>query len=77
VVLKFDINSNGDVQDVEVMNGIPAYVFDRVAITALKQWKYDANGKYHKNQLVQLDFRMDSNSSFKDVNLIEKIQVTQ
>ena len=77
VVLKFDINGEGDVSNVEVMEGVPAYVFDRVAITALKQWKYDATGEYHKNQLVQLDFRMSPESTFKDVNLIEKIKVTQ
>ena len=77
VVLKFDINGEGEVKNVEVMDGVPAYVFDRVAITALKQWKYDATGDYHKNQLVQLDFRMSPESTFKDVNLIEKIKVTQ
>ncbi|MEW6992124.1 TonB family protein [Colwelliaceae bacterium 6441] len=77
VVLKFDINTEGNVKNVEVMKGVPAYVFDRVAVAALKKWKYDAKGQAHKNQLVQLDFRMDENSSFKDVNLIEKIKVTQ
>ena len=77
VVLKFDINGEGEVKNVEVMDGVPAYVFDRVAMAALKQWKYDATGEYHKNQLVQLDFRMSPESTFKDVNLIEKIQVTQ
>ncbi|GAA6206031.1 TonB family protein [Thalassotalea sp. SU-HH00458] len=77
VVLKFDINGEGEVKNVEVMDGVPAYVFDRVAMTALKQWKYEATGEYHKNQLVQLDFRMGPDSTFKDVNLIEKIRVTQ
>lgn len=77
VVLKFDVSTDGSVNNVEVMNGVPAYVFDSAAVKALEQWKYDSKGKAHKNQLVQLDFRMDDDSSFKDVNLIEKIKVTQ
>lgn len=77
VVLKFDIQTDGSVSNVEVMKGVPAYVFDRVAVAALEQWKYDSKGEVHKNQLVQLDFRMDKDSTFKDVNLIEKIKVTQ
>ena len=77
VVLRFDIDKSGDVQNVEVMKAVPANVFNRVAITALKQWKYDAKGSSHKNMLVQLDFRMDENSSFQDVNLIEKIKITR
>jgi len=77
VVLKFDVTADGDVDNIHVMNGVPAYVFDRVAIDALKQWKYEATGEKHKNHLVQLDFRLDKNSSFKGVDLIEKIKVTQ
>ncbi len=77
VVLRFDIKKDGKVANVAVMNGIPAYVFDQVAVEALKQWKYDPHGQEHRNQLVQLDFRIDENSTFEDVNLIEKIKVTQ
>ena len=39
VVLKFDVDITGEVINVEVMNGEPAYVFDRAAVEALKQWK--------------------------------------
>jgi TonB family protein len=76
VVLKFDVDNDGYVKNVEVINGEPAYVFDRVAAAALRQWKYVSTGQYHKNQLVQLDFRLDKNSAYPDKNLIEKIQVT-
>jgi bla regulator protein blaR1 len=77
VVLKFDIKDDGSVANVAVMNSTPAYVFDQVAVTAFKQWRYDAKGQEHKNQLVQLDFRLDEDSTFQDVDLIEKIKVTQ
>ena len=77
VVLKFDVDNDGFVKNVEVINGEPAYVFNSVAVAALRQWKYVSTGQHHKNQLVQLDFRLDKNSVYTDVNLIEKIQVTQ
>jgi len=76
VVLKFDIKGDGDVTNVEVVNGKPAYVFDKTAITALKQWQYRATGKTTKNLLVQLDYLMDD-SSAKPEPLIERIKVTQ
>ncbi|GLX79688.1 hypothetical protein tinsulaeT_30280 [Thalassotalea insulae] len=77
VVLKYDVNIDGTVMNVEVMTGEPAYVFDRVAVTALKQWQYQPRASVAHNNLVQLDFRLDENSTFKDVNLIEKINVTK
>ena len=76
VVLKFDIDGEGGVTHVEVIDGKPAYVFDKVAITALKQWRYQATGNINKNMLVQLDFLL-SESSSKPASLIERIKVTQ
>ncbi len=75
VVLKFDIKRDGNVTNVEVVNGKPAYVFDKTAITALNQWRYKATGKTIKNQLVQLDYVMDD-SSAKPESLIERVKVT-
>ena len=77
VVLKFDVNLEGKVENVSVIKAVPEKTFDKVATTALSQWKYDAKGKFHKNLLVQLDFRMDEDSTFQDLNLVEKIKVTQ
>ncbi len=76
VVLKFDVEADGSVSHVEVVNGKPAYVFDKVAITALKQWRYKTTGNVSKNQLVQLDFVMD-HSSTKLESLIERIEVSK
>lgn len=74
VVLKFDIKGDGNVTNVEVVNGKPAYVFDKTALTALKQWRYKATGKTTKNLLVQLDYLMDD-SSAQPEPLIERIKV--
>ena len=77
IALKFDVKEDGSVENIEVMNAQPAYVFDRVAVAALKQWKYEARGSFHKNMMVQLDFRLDEHSTMKEVNLIERVRVTQ
>jgi len=75
VVLKFDVETDGSVSHVEVVNAKPAYVFDKVSVTALKQWQYQATDKVSKNLLVQLDFVMDQ-SSKKPESLIERIKVS-
>lgn len=77
VVLKFDVATDGSVQNVEVVKGEPAYVFDRVAVTALKQWQYKSLNEVSKHNLVQLDFRLDENSTYPDLDMIEKIKVTK
>jgi TonB family protein len=75
VLLKFDVKGDGNVTNVEVVNGKPAYVFDKTALTALKQWRYKATGKTTKNLLVQLDYLMDGSSNQPEP-LIERIKVT-
>jgi len=76
VVLKFDVEADGSVSHVEVINAEPANVFDKSAVTALKQWKYNATDTSHTNLLVQLDFVMDGSSN-KPESLIERIKVSQ
>ncbi len=75
VVLSFDVEADGSVSNVEVVNAKPAYTFDKSAKTALEQWRYKASNKTHKNLLVQLDFVM-SDKSAKPVSLIERIKVS-
>jgi len=77
VVLKFDINATGDVTNVSVVKAIPEKVFDKVAKTALRQWKYESSSTGVKNNLVQLDFAMDKHSNFKFKKLTEQIQVNK
>ncbi|RHW75478.1 TonB family protein [Colwellia sp. RSH04] len=76
VVLKFDINADGNVKNVSVVKALPKGVFDKVAKVALRQWKYEPSDSYHKDQLVQLDFRMGPDSSLDTSNMLEKINVT-
>jgi TonB family protein len=76
VVLQFTVETDGLVSDVNVVKAVPENTFDKVAITALKQWRYDNTDKVHKDLLVQLDFVM-SQESAKPVSLIERIQVNQ
>jgi len=44
VDLQFDIDRDGSVSDVRVLQSSPENVFDRVAIAALKQWRFAASG---------------------------------
>ena len=74
VVLQFTVQSDGSVSDVNVVKALPENTFDKVAVTALKQWRYNATGKTHKDLLVQLDFAMDEQSPQRR-SLIERIEV--
>ena len=77
VVLKFDITAAGDVNNVSVLQAEPKKIFDKVAKVALRQWKYAPTDGGAKNQLVQLDFAMDHNSTHVFKNLTETILVTK
>jgi bla regulator protein blaR1 len=44
VELQFGIDGDGRVHDVSVLESTPGHAFDRVAITALKQWRFAAAG---------------------------------
>ncbi|NQY34502.1 MAG: M56 family metallopeptidase [Alteromonadaceae bacterium] len=74
-VLQFDIKENGNVENVRVIKSIPEGTFDKSAKRALLQWKYNAQGKTHKDILVQLNYNMDSNSPLKKTKGIEQITV--
>lgn len=76
VVLQFSVETDGSVSDVNVVKAVPENTFDKVAVTALKQWRYATTDVVHKDLLVQLDFVM-SEESAKPVSLIERIQVNQ
>jgi len=76
VVLKFDVEGDGSVSHISVVNGKPANTFDKTAVTALKQWRYQATGSVSKNLLVQLDYVLSDSSDLPD-SLIERIKVSQ
>ena len=78
VLLKFDIALDGSTNNISVLQAVPSDIFNKESIRALAKWKYKPDPqKVLKNNVVQLDYRIDKNSTFKSVNLIEKISVSK
>jgi bla regulator protein BlaR1 len=82
VILQFDITQDGSTDNIEVMESFPQQVFDKNAITALKQWTYKPRIQGGKAQRqsglkVQLDFRLDKPYAGQSAinSNIEKIKV--
>lgn len=82
VILQFDIAKDGTTENIQVLESFPQKVFDKTAITALKQWIYKPRIQGGKAQrqtglTVQLDYRLDkpyAGQSAKNSSL-EKIKV--
>jgi len=65
VVLAFDINPLGGVENIKVLDAQPKRIFDKAAKQALRKWKYraklvDGTAVAQKNLTVQLDFNMET-----------------
>lgn len=65
VILQFDIAKDGSTDNIQVIESFPQHVFDKVSVTALKQWTYKprVQGGQAQRQTgltVQLDYRMDT-----------------
>lgn len=72
VVLSFDINTNGSVSNVNVVEAIPEGVFGNNAKIALEQWTYEPMDKKIVGMTVQLDFKLGPDSETKaDLALTE------
>lgn len=65
VILSFDINLDGTVSDVKVVDSNPKVVFDDASVIAVKQWLYQQPSKKLDDMLVQLDFVLESENSKK------------
>lgn len=75
VLLKFDIDAQGNTENISVVTSSPENVFDKAAIDALLQWQYESKSKVtSKGFMVQLDFLMTEGS--KPIHLIERIKVS-
>jgi TonB family protein len=75
VLLKFDINAQGNTENIQVISSSPESTFDNAAITALEKWQYESkNQMLNKGFVVQLDFLM--NESSKPIHLVERIKVS-
>ena len=65
VVVKFDINKQGKVVNAKVIDADPKRTFDKAALRAVKNWKYQPKVDQgltvaQLNQQVQLDFKLDN-----------------
>ena len=81
VILQFDITKNGSTDNIQVIESLPQQVFDKNAITALKQWTYKpriqgGQAQRQSGLKVQLDFRLDKSYEGKSAinSNIEKIK---
>lgn len=82
VILQFDIAKDGSTDNIEVLESFPQHVFDKVSVTALKQWTYKPRiqGGQAQRQTglkVQLDYRLgpDYASQSDEHAKLEKIKV--
>ena len=71
VQIQFDVDAKGNVQNAKVIKAVPEQTFEQEAVKAVSQWKYNATGQLHNDQLVQLDFQLDAISAD-----IERLSVT-
>ena len=59
VQLKFDINNDGKVINLKVVDFSPeGYGFENEALRAVEKWKYEPN-QIIKNELVTIEFRIN------------------
>lgn len=64
VLLKFDISPAGTVSNIEILGSQPSRIFDRVAVRALRKWKYrpkmeEGKPVEQKNLKIKLDFTLE------------------
>ena len=77
VQIKFDVDGDGNVQNAKVIKAMPEETFGKEALKAVAQWKYNATGKVHKDQLVQLDFELDTPADMERINVTPQEKVLQ
>ncbi|MEM0515626.1 M56 family metallopeptidase [Pseudoalteromonas sp. YIC-827] len=73
VVLRFQVDEEGTVRNVVVVQSQPAKVFDKEAVRALQQWRYEPYAFPQEEHLVQLDFALSADVQLPD--LTERINV--
>jgi protein TonB len=58
VEIEFVVNADGTVGDVTVLSANPRGVFDREAINAMKQWRFEAPGRELRGRRA-IDFKLE------------------
>ena len=58
VVARLDIDENGNVTDVRIVEAKPPRIFDREVIRALKQWKFQPDGQKYVGE-IEVAFKLE------------------
>ena len=58
VTISFAVAADGSVVDAEVTESIPSGVFDRAALSAIEQWRFEPSDSRTEGHSRSLDFRL-------------------
>ena len=58
VIARLDIDENGKVTDVRIVEAKPPRIFDREVIRALKQWKFQPDGQKYVGE-IEVAFKLE------------------
>ena len=61
VVIEFDLDPDGRVQNPRVIRSVPGDKFEKAALKAIVQWEYDGTGDWQYGKQVAIPFRRGPN----------------
>jgi TonB family protein len=56
VVVRYSVSEDGRVEDLEVLDSEPRGIFDRPALRAVSQWRYEPPGRRVDDVEIRFDF---------------------
>lgn len=75
VIMSFSIDTDGSVEDVEVLQSTQDGLFDSSATMALQQWTYSRPEKKLRNMMVRLDFQLGEKTEVGVTDDMERIKI--